>query len=110
MNITLEQAIEIARVVEKQLLLFNYNNAHCALGGSCLHKGRSDKDVDIIVYPHKSEYPYSIDKMIELLTLAGFNTFQERDHAAYGDGKTVYLAYYNGTRVDFFFLEAKHKK
>ena len=51
---TLEDAVALARRVEKELTVAGW---HCALTGSCLYLGQSEKDVDLIVYPHKCPRP-----------------------------------------------------
>src|SRR3954469_18790986 len=49
MKITLEDALPVVRWLETQLIP---KGAHCSLGGSVLHKGFSEKDLDIFIYPH----------------------------------------------------------
>jgi hypothetical protein len=44
---TLETAVKFARLFE---VLFA-PDYHIPLGGSCLHRGESDKDIDLYVYP-----------------------------------------------------------
>lgn len=44
---TLDTAVKLARIFE---IAFK-PNYHIALGGSCLHKGQSEKDIDLYVYP-----------------------------------------------------------
>ena len=50
MEITLDLAVECDRHFEH---LFSDLNTHVALGGGTLHRGRSEKDIDLILYPHK---------------------------------------------------------
>lgn len=47
---TLENAIEIARVIQKAVEPLGM---HAALGGGCLHKTGPRKDVDVILYEAK---------------------------------------------------------
>ena len=56
---TLEDAVAFARTVEAEISKVGW---HCALAGSCLHAGRSSKDVDLIVYPHKKTGPHCPNK------------------------------------------------
>jgi hypothetical protein len=48
--LTLEDAVQIAREVQEAVQSCGF---HVALGGGCLHRGRSTKDVDLVLFPHK---------------------------------------------------------
>lgn len=50
--VTLSEAIAIARTVE---VCANKYGHYVALAGSCLWKGESSNDVDLIIYPHRGE-------------------------------------------------------
>lgn len=63
-TITLEQALPIIRGIECEL---SSRGAHCALGGSVLHRGESEKDLDIFVYPRNCEEPKTPEQLLELL-------------------------------------------
>ena len=45
-----EETLAFVRSIEAALLQVGW---HCALGGSVLHAGKSDKDLDLIVYPRE---------------------------------------------------------
>ncbi len=47
---TLEYAQEFAAKLEERL---QRHGLHCAIGGSVMYAGRSDNDLDVIVYPHR---------------------------------------------------------
>ena len=102
---TLEEGIELARRLEQKLNRC-YRHYHVAIGGSTLHKGLSNKDLDIFIYPHKT---CQIDKEWMLNALKEFGFEFKRDcsktHEIYGDGKEVHETRWNGKRVDLFFLE-----
>lgn len=63
-TITLEQALPVIRDIETKLIP---HGAHCALGGSVLHRGESEKDLDIFVYPRNCEEPKTPEQLLELL-------------------------------------------
>jgi len=64
MKIELEDAIPFARWLEQQLIP---RHAHCALAGSVLHAGSSEKDLDIIVYPHSKSGMLTPEQLIDVL-------------------------------------------
>lgn len=98
MEITLDDAIRICREMEELLKPIGY---HCGLTGSTLYKGRSEKDVDIIVYPH--QISQQIATVIILETLGVF-TRSVQDEASCKD-KMIAVCEYKGMRVDLFFLK-----
>lgn len=63
-TITLEQALPVIRDIETKLIP---HGAHCALGGSVLHRGESEKDLDIFVYPRNCETPRTPEELIGIL-------------------------------------------
>lgn len=81
--------------------------AHCALTGSCLYKGESEKDVDIIIYSHqKNNDPYNKDEILKAMADSGFITagippYQTTPN--YLD-KDVVLIDNAGQRIDLFFF------
>jgi len=101
------QAIEICNEIEKKLAPIGY---HCGLTGSVLHKGGSNKDIDIIIYPHQisEEKP-----MQEILDTIGASTGMYQSQGVAHPSKItpsttdklVVVSDYNGIRVDFFFLK-----
>lgn len=64
MTITLEQALPVVRDIETKLIPLG---AHCALGGSVLHRGESHKDLDIFVYPRNCEQTQTPEQLIKIL-------------------------------------------
>ncbi len=49
-HLTAFDGLMFVRALERELKTVG---RHCALAGSVLHRGQSDKDVDIIVFPRK---------------------------------------------------------
>lgn len=99
---TLEEGLAFARNLERLLVPAGF---HCALGGSVLHSGSSQKDLDIFIYPHKSNgEPVSDADVLSAIFEVLPNGWKVADHSAYGDEKRVFYAYPNRKRVDFFLL------
>lgn len=103
---TWRQGLELCRAVEAKLAPLG---AHVALGGGCMVKGWSEKDLDIFVYPHLlTSSKERIDRYVVALREMGFTNFQNRGWShtnTTGDRKDVRSAVYKGKRVDIFFLE-----
>jgi hypothetical protein len=95
--ISLGEAISLARMVESRI----HPKAHCGLTGGCLFKGFSSKDIDIIIYSHNINEPYSKEwifaQIKDIVTPVKETT---RDYV----DKDVTIADYCGTRVDLFFM------
>ena len=97
------RAIKFCRELQK--FLDNREDRICiGLTGSCLIRGSSKKDVDIILYPKKTG-----DKIRELDVLAilgdyGFDILEHRTPDHPGDIKQVWT--YRGPigRIDFFLM------
>ncbi len=64
MKITLEESLGFVRWLEMQLVP---QKAHCALAGSVLHRGWSEKDLDVIVYSHSERTPRTADELLAML-------------------------------------------
>lgn len=96
---TLEQGIELARRLEKIAL---EHNAHVALGGGTLHRGHSNKDLDIFVYPRKTTLKFNWSN---ILAAFGASQAAQRPHEYQGDRKIVFQTEIDGKRVDIFFLK-----
>lgn len=86
---------------------------HVGLTGSVLYKGSSDKDLDLIVYPHKTGEKTLNDAVRALKSLGFVRWFNYKAVRAargqgdfeYGyDNKKVEIWRYNKKRVDIFFL------
>lgn len=106
MKITLEQAIDICRELESKLDPIGY---HCGLTGSTLYKGESEKDIDIIIYPHQVSKQIPLREIIKTI---GFGTNMYPSQGYYipekvtpsTTDKLVVVGEYKGIRVDLFFL------
>jgi len=104
---TLEQGVSVARKMEKILIPLG---CHCCLGGSVLHAGQSDKDLDIFIYPDKQagfdgkakrseiEAKFIEEKIAILASVP-----RKDDGPVYWD-KQVTIAEFNGRRIDLFFV------
>lgn len=108
---TLQDGIEIAKLLEP---LFRTKDRHIALGGSCLYKGTSEKDVDIIIYKHTpfNNEQTPEDVLNEILSATTFTLLescskydQEQQDKFDQSDKEVWKAVYKDiTRVDFIFV------
>lgn len=110
-KVTIEQAVEVCRKVEA---LISPHGAHCALTGSCLYKGESKKDIDIIIYSHQLSEKYPKEKVLEAIKPHvsqhdfGFDHLGDGEHffqtnTKYID-KDVVLCVIDGFRIDLFFM------
>lgn len=95
MHITLEDSITFVRWLETQLIP---HKAHCALAGSVLHRGSSEKDLDVIVYPRNQRTPRTPEELVTVLEALFPNGKVESDTSyphdrflfrinGYGEGK-----------------------
>lgn len=89
------------------------------LTGSVLYKGASNKDLDLIVYPHKVRPFEDFDRAAQVLFLAGltcvYNAVEvkkgrqakakQRNIAYVPDPKHVEVWTWQGKRVDIFFMK-----
>lgn len=106
-KITLEKSIEICREIEDKLKPISY---HCGLTGSTLYKGESEKDIDIIVYPHQISNTVSLNKILETLgvytEMYGTQGCQKpitiRPSTT---DKLVVVCEYKGIRIDLFVMQ-----
>lgn len=101
----LEQGITVARRIEEALIPLGY---HCALGGSVLHKGSSDKDLDIFIYPHNAEVVLPEGDILTVIAnhIGGLAYGRCNPEYVERDAKEVWWSYAaNNYRIDFFFLK-----
>lgn len=98
---TLQEARILCENVEYSLAPMG---AHVALGGSCLYRGSSEKDVDLFIYPHKTTAFPSENLVVSSLCQIGFKFMSERPREQYGDGKRVLQFEYQEKRVDVFMM------
>jgi len=100
MHITLEQALTIARAAETALEPLGY---HVGLTGGCLYRGGSDKDIDLIVYPHDPQAvkPDDWEESVEaaLATIGLVDRFTTDLNYV---NRVVWIMGWNGIRVDLF--------
>jgi len=97
---TQQEALDLAAQIERAAYKIGY---HAALTGSCLYRGFSSKDCDIILYPHKTgQTRASADVLAYLAEKCGVATIEERRHPY--DDKEVWQCSVSGRRVDIFFM------
>lgn len=106
---TLDDAVKIARIVQKLIESYKF---HVCIGGSCLTKGVSLKDIDLFIYPHNDNTTFTneqnINNLINILTHNGFEPdkmYDKTSHTEPQDGSMVHVVTFMGKRVDFFFME-----
>jgi hypothetical protein len=83
---------------------------HVALAGSVACRGESDKDLDLIIYPHtKSMFVDFNFEPAKLVLKEFFNALEIKDCSGISqirdDKKVSWLKTPKGKRVDFFFLQ-----
>lgn len=105
MTHTLEHAVGIARRLEA--LIFERFALHIAIGGSCVYRGTSEKDVDIFLYPHNKEVQIDRLEIMAWLGTHGFmppeNPDGDKDFTQVPDMLVTRTA--DGIKADFFFME-----
>ncbi len=103
---TLDEALLLVRHLEDAVV----PHFHVALGGSVLIRGWSDKDVDVVIYPHNKTRasPPAEDLLQKAGLTVVFNSTQMRKKwgSEYGttDTKSIERWDWKGRRVDIFFL------
>jgi hypothetical protein len=99
---TRETAFQFLEQLEKFLAANGY---HCALGGSVMYRSTSDKDLDVIVYPHNRDNCILVDVLWERLRefLSPRKSFNSEGSSR--DSKDVRVFYVADRRIDFFFLK-----
>jgi hypothetical protein len=108
----LNDAIDFIRSLEPKLA--EQCEAHCGLIGGVLNKGTSEKDLDIVVYPHKKSFQGQWDISWIQGFLSSFLSAKLTDcttakSEGYRDAKKVSWVRIKegpnaGRRIDFFFL------
>jgi len=102
---TLNQAVHMCQYIE-ELFAPDY---HICLGGSCLHLGQSDKDMDIYIYPDSDQTLLGTDAkfIIERLMSVGAEIRNvwlgfrlERGYT----NKPLVQIYLQGYPIDLFFI------
>lgn len=100
---TLEEGVKFIRWIEPKLAEKGF---HCALTGGVIFKGKSVKDLDVIVYPHTAEGMPDFDSVWPLITDWCKSETQNscQGTSQIRDEKDVRWLQARGKRVDFFFL------
>ena|SRR5690348_6488256 len=92
------QAIKFCRALEEKTEAMGL---HVAFGGSVLHKGYSEKDLDVFVYPHfKENEHFSFNGFICSI----MDAYEAKICPFYKDTKVVYVGHEGTKRIDFFLL------
>lgn len=99
---TRETAFEFLTNLETFL---SANGYHCALGGSVMYRGSSDKDLDVIVYPHIREDCPPVHELWQRLIGHLSPTKSHLSKGSCRDGKDVRVMLVGDRRIDFFFLK-----
>lgn len=101
---TRDIALEVLKSLEDFLAKHGF---HCALGGSVMYRGDSEKDLDVIVYPHNKDSHMPIEELWTLICQSHFSVDKGgRCASSYRDSKIVYwLKTQTRKRIDFFFLK-----
>lgn len=95
------------------------NGYEIGLTGSVLYKGASIKDLDLIVYPHKTTVYEDFDRAAQALFLAGLTCIHNAEEVKAArqvkakrwnteytpDSKHVEVWDWRGKRVDIFFMK-----
>lgn len=107
---TLEEAQALVAKIWEPLAKAGF---HVGLTGSTLYNRASNKDLDLIVYPHKTGEKTLNDAVRALQTLGFVRWFNyeavqgargQGDNEYGNDQKKVEIWHYNKKRVDMFFL------
>lgn len=96
-TIDLSEGLKIAREFEAKLAPLG---VHVALAGSVMYAGTSNKDLDLILYPHQKKTRHDICDA--LLTLVPEAKRIGGDVDQYPENRFVLRATIDGARVEFF--------
>lgn len=102
---SLADAIRLCRRLEEKLAEREW---HCSLAGSVLYRGWSDKDLDIIIYPHhdKGCHESNVVEVLENVGITGLRDYlSEAQRARYPDSKQIWIGNYETKRIDFFLMK-----
>ena len=98
MKHTTEEAVRLATYLEPILAKVGY---HCGITGSTLYKGGSNKDIDVIIYPHNPKNRLNDGQLQHVLIDAGFG-FSPYCHDSKRYERCVWKGQSSNTNVDFF--------
>lgn len=95
------QGLALARDMEEKLS--KRFACHFALGGSVMYRGSSEKDVDLIVYPHYTlAASHQKEFIVNEIQKLGF--VPADDSFGNYESSRALVTTYNGRRVDFLFV------
>lgn len=97
----LDEALPIIRAVETAVAPLGW---HVGLTGSVLFKGSSQKDVDIVMYPHDPNSFTRASKEDVLKTLAAAGFLNQFECTAEYVNRPVTLTHRDNQRFDFFWF------
>jgi predicted nucleotidyltransferase len=86
--------------------LFEKHKWHIGLTGSCLYKGYSEKDIDLIAYPHTWAQELPTESLLTILEDIGFTVIR-RANPADGDStetvvNKIFVTTFRDLRIDIF--------
>jgi hypothetical protein len=100
MKYTLQDAFAIVQSIEPALAGIGY---HAAIGGSLAYRGSSDKDIDIIIYPHEPIEQVNRCKLVTLLDSHGYKCAAIQENGT--SVADVYKTHdSSGRLVEWFFM------
>jgi hypothetical protein len=96
-------AVALIRLMEPLVAAIGY---HTALTGSVLYTGGSDKDTDIIIYPHDPKHPREDQEIMTALAPLGITgaPIIHPNVVAHYALRNVWRCEYQNRRIDLFFL------
>lgn len=97
---TIEQGVDFIRKWEPEAAKLGF---HLGIMGGVLMKGYSEKDLDVLVCPLKTEFEHHFAKFKDLFG----QDIEWKDTTPYhpGDTKRVWSAEIDSKRIDFFYLQ-----
>ena len=78
---------------------------HAAIGGSLAYRGDSEKDIDIILYPHNREVKVDRFDVADLLEKNGYEAYKFDPTTSTCVPDVLPTEDERGQRVDFFFMQ-----
>lgn len=109
-----EYNLKIAQSMCAAIEAAMHGDFHVTLGGSCLYRGESKKDMDVYLYPHnfnkRDEYivKWDKDKLVRAITILralGFNLGDMTSDNYQGIACVLIMEHPEWGRVDFFFVD-----
>ena len=83
---------------------------YCGLTGSCIYKGYSSHDIDLVLYPRDPEKVLKTQEILTALEKQGkfFGFKRAGDPSKYNLNREIWIGYKDNKRVDFFILTDDH--